>query len=65
MLHMIKVITHKERKAFIKGFADRKRNDLVSDRTHDIKGEDEEIFFVEKVIKMCVNKKGNKKLLVK
>ncbi len=42
---MIKVITDEERKAFMKGYPDRKRNDLISDRTDDIKGEDEEKFF--------------------
>ena len=47
------------------GFSDRKRNDLVSDRTDDIKGGDEEKFFVENVIKMCVNKKGKEEFLVK
>ena len=43
---MIIVITNVERKAFMKGFRDRKRNDLVSDRTNDIKGGDDEKFFV-------------------
>jgi hypothetical protein len=58
------VITDDERKAFMKGFPERKRNDLVSDRTDDIKGEDEEKFFVEKVIKMHVNKMGKEEFLV-
>ena len=62
---MIKVITDEERKAFMKGFPDMKRNDLVSGRTDDIKGGDEENFFVEKVIKMRVNKKGKEEFLVK
>ena len=62
---MIKVITDEERKAFMKGFPDRKRNDLVSGRTDDIKGGDGENFFVEKVIKMRVNKKGKEEFLVK
>ena len=62
---MIKVITDEERIAFMKGFPDRKRNDLVSCRTDDIKGYDEENFFVEKVIKMRVNKKGKEEFLVK
>ena len=59
LLHMIKVITDEERKAFMKGFPDRKRNDLVSGRTDDIKGNNEENSFVEKIIKMHINKKGN------
>ena len=58
------VISDEERKAFMKGFPDRKRNDLVSDRTDDIKG-GEEKFFVEKVIKMHVNKKGKEEFLEK
>ncbi len=65
LLHVIKVITDEERIAFMKGFSDRKRNDLVSGRTDDIKGDDEENFFVEKVIKMHVNKKGKEEFLVK
>ncbi len=59
------MITDEERKAFIKGFPDKKRNDLVSGRTNDINGEDEEKFFVEKVIKMHVNKMGKEEFLVK
>jgi hypothetical protein len=59
------VVTDEERKAFMKGCPDRKRNDLVSDRTDGIKGEDEEKFFVEKVIEMRVNKKGKEEFLVK
>ena len=62
---MIKLITDEERKAFMKGFPDRKGNDLVSGRTDDIKGDDEENFFVVKVIKMHVNKKGKEEFLVK
>ena len=62
---MIKGITDEERKAFMKGFPDKKRNDQVSGRTNDINGEDEEKFFVEKVIKMCVNRKGEEEFLVK
>ena len=62
---MLKVITDEERKAFIKGFPDKKRNDQVSGRTNDINGEDEEKFFVEKVIKMHVNRKGEEEFLVK
>jgi hypothetical protein len=31
-------------------------NDLISGRTDDMKGDDEENFFVEKVIKMHVDK---------
>jgi hypothetical protein len=53
------VITEEERKAFMTGFPDRKINDIGSDRTDNSKGEDEEKFFVEKVIKMRVNKRGN------
>jgi hypothetical protein len=59
------VITDEERQAFMKEFSDRKRNDIGSDRTDDIKGEDEEKFFVEKVIKMHVNKRGKEEFLVK
>jgi hypothetical protein len=44
---MIKVITDEERKAFMTGFPDMKRNDLVSGRADDINGEDEEKIFVE------------------
>jgi hypothetical protein len=32
---MLKVITDEERKAFMKGFPDKKRNDQVSGRTND------------------------------
>lgn len=59
------VITDEERQAFMKEFSDRKRNDIGSDRTDDIKGEDEENFFVERVVKMRVNKKGKEEFLVK
>ena len=62
---MIKVITDEERKAFMKGFPDEKRKDQVSGRTDDMNGEDEENFFVEKVIKMRVNGKGEEEFLVK
>jgi hypothetical protein len=58
------VVTDEERKAFMKGFHDRKSHDLVSDRTDDIKGEDEEKFFVEKEIKMRVNKEEEEDFLV-
>jgi len=64
LLHMKIVITDEERQAFMKEFSDRKRND-IGDRTDDIKGEDEENFFVEKVIKMRVNKRGKEEFLVK
>ena len=50
------MITDEERKAFMTGFPDRKRNDLVSGRTDAIKGEDKEKFFVKKVIKMHFKK---------
>ena len=50
-------ITDEERKAFMTG--------MVSEQTADIEGEDDEKFFVEKVIKMCVNKKGREEFLVK
>ena len=36
------VITDEERQAFMKEFSDRKRNDIGSDRTDDIEGEEEE-----------------------
>ena len=52
------VITDEERQAFMKELSDRKSNDIVSERTDYKKGEEEENFCVEKVIKMCVNKKG-------
>ena len=65
LLHMKIVITDEERQAFMKEFSDKKRNDIGSDRTDDIKGEDEENFFVEKVIKMRVNKRGKEEFLVK
>ena len=41
-------ITDEGRKAFMAG--------MVSEQTADIKGEDDGEFFVEKVIKMCINK---------
>ena len=44
------------------GFPDWQRNDLLPDRADDIK-EDQEKFFVEKVIKICVNKKGKEEFL--
>jgi hypothetical protein len=62
---MVKVITDEERKAFMEGFHDKKRNDQVSGTTDDMNGEDEEKFFVEKVIKMHVNRKGEEEFLVK
>ncbi len=49
-------IIDEERKAFMTG--------MVSEQTADIKGNDDGEFFVEKVIKMCVNKKGRKEFLV-
>ena len=45
-------------------FSDRKRKDIRSDSTDDIKGEDDGEFFLENVIKMCVNKKGREEFLV-
>ncbi len=65
LLHMKIVITDEERQAFMKEFSDRKSNDIGSDRTDDIEGEEEENFFVEKVLKMRVNKKGKEEFLVK
>ena len=65
LLHMKILITDEERQAFIKEFSNRKRNDIGSVQTDDIKGEDEENFFVKKVIKMCVNKRGEEEFLVK
>jgi len=59
------VITDEERQAFMTEFSDRKGNDGGSDGTDDIKREDEEKFYVEKVIKMRVNKKGKEEFLVK
>jgi hypothetical protein len=61
----VKVLTDDERKAFIKGFPDKKSNDQVSGRTNDINGEDKEKFFAEKVIKMRVNRKREEEFLVK
>jgi hypothetical protein len=62
---MVNVITDEDSKAFMKGFPDSKRKDRVSDRTDDIKGEDQESFLVGKVIKMHVNKNGKEEFLVK
>ena len=59
------VITDEERQEFMKEFSNKKRNDIGSDRTDDIKEEDEDTFFVEKVIKMRVNKRGKEEFLVK
>ena len=64
LLHMKIVITDEERQALMKEFSNKKRNDIGSDRTDDIKREDED-FFVEKVIKMRVNKRGKDEFLVK
>ena len=75
---MIIGITDEEREAFMnngmlltsneevgsKGLTHRKRNDLVSDRTDDCE-EDEEKSFVEKVLKMPLNKEGEEEFLVK
>jgi len=47
-----------------KGFPHTKRTDLIPDRTVDHK-EEEEKFFVEKVLKMHLNKKGEEDFLVK
>ena len=63
LLHMKIVITDEEIQAFMKEFSDRKRKDIVSDRTDDIEGEEEENFFVEKVLKMRVKKRGRKSFL--
>ncbi len=38
---------------------------MVSEQTADIEGDNDEKFFVEKVIKMHVNKKGREEFLVK
>ena len=53
------------KKVFMTGFPNTKINDIGSDRTDNSKGEDEEKFFVEKVIKMHVNKQGKEEFLVK
>ena len=37
------VITDEERQALMKDFSDRKRNDIVSDQTDDIEGEERRI----------------------
>ena len=50
-------IIDEERKAFMTG--------MVSEQTADIKGEDDGEFFVEKVIKMHVNKKGREEFRMK
>jgi len=55
------VVTDEERKAFMKGFHDRKR---ISDRTDGIKGEGDKKFFAEKLIKMGFNKNGKEEFLV-
>ena len=49
----------------MKEFSNRKRNDNGSDQTDDIEGEEEENFFVERVIKMRVSKRGKEEFLVK
>ncbi len=49
-------ITDEERKSFMSG--------MVSEQTADIKGDNELEFFVEKVIKMHVNKKGREEFLL-
>ena len=49
----------------MKGFPDKKRKDQLSGGTDDMNGDDEENFFVEKVIKMRVNGKGEEEFLVK
>ncbi len=48
----------------MKGLPDRKINDIESDRTDNSKVRQEK-FFVKKVIKMHVNKKGREEFLVK
>ena len=48
--HIMIGITDEERNAFMTG--------MVSKQTADIKGEDDGEFFVEKVIKIHVNKQG-------
>ena len=50
-------ITDEERKAFMM--------QMLPEQTADIKGEDDGEFYVEKVIKMCVNKEGREEFLVK
>ena len=62
---MSPLITDEERQAFMKEFPDRQRNDIGSNRTDDIKGEEEDKFFVEKVIKMNVTKTGKEEFLAK
>ena len=57
------VITDEERQAFMKECSDRKSNDIGSDQTDDIEGKEGENFFVEKVIKMHVNKGRRKSFL--
>ncbi len=48
-------ITDEERKSLMTG--------MVSEQTADIKGEDDEKFFAEKLIKMHVNKRGGRSFL--
>ena len=50
-------ITDEERKAFMM--------QMLPEQTADIKEEDGGEFYVEKVIKMCVNKEGREEFLVK
>ena len=50
-------ITDEETKAFMM--------QMLPEQTADIKGEDNEEFYVEKVIKMRVNKEGREEFLVK
>jgi hypothetical protein len=65
-INFLKVITDEERKAFMNNVPDMvKSGDLASQTNNNIDEEEQEKFFVEKVIKMRVSKKGKEEFLVK
>ena len=60
------MITDEERKAFMNNVPGMvKSGDLASQTNNNIDEEEQEKFFVEKVIKMRVSKKGKEEFLVK
>jgi len=65
-INFLKVIKDEERKAFMNNVPDMvKSGDLASQTNNNIDEEEQEKFFVEKVIKMRVSKKGKEEFLVK
>ena len=63
-INFLKVITDEERKAFINNVPDMvKSGDLASQTNNNIDEEEQEKFFVEKVIKMRVSKRDRKNFL--